>query len=182
MQLSLLVFGMVCVVGVILVSSEITNNDENNYLKQLDNGIENTSREGDPISKRNGEYNDEDYQQAWKSYYDSYPASRQSQIVDKATMAAHTLAASPGILALIGGIALGFTLAYDHKNLQNSINDLSSKKDSICTTAKALGNTAITGLTAAEDTALDGTAANIPLTRVVGNIVAALNNYATPTC
>lgn len=81
MKRTTLVFGMFFVAGAILVSSEITQKNENYYLKPLtgltNHVTEKLSKRGGQIHKRDGEYNDEttDYQSLWESYYDAYPGS-----------------------------------------------------------------------------------------------------------
>jgi len=79
-----------------------------------------------------------------------------------------TIGALMGTLAAIGVVVVG--------------NDLSTDQDSICTTAKALGNTAITALTSAEITAMNAAgSANVGGTKLA-EVITALNGYATPSC
>jgi len=79
-----------------------------------------------------------------------------------------TIGALMGTLAAIGVVVVG--------------NDLSTDQDSICTTVKALGNTAITQLTTAEITAMNAAGSvNVGGTKLAA-VITKLNGYATPSC
>lgn len=161
------------ILGVIFTTSSlfVTADEHGDYYLSEDNTI-GTRREGE--------------------YYDAYPVpaytsgvstANEKQGIDETAM----MAALPGIIALLGIMALAWAQANDHQNQQNELNDQKTKISNICTAVRATGEMQLTlsdATNAAQFTggAAGAAATNAEIAARLNLIENSINAFQTPTC
>lgn len=141
----------------------------------------------DVLTKRDSSVDVDPY----AAYYEQYAVQPQqnsvlSQLTEKqgfGNAMQNLLGPDAGLTLGAIGAVLGALAVVGVAVNNNNVNNLSEDQDSICTTTKAVGNTALTALTTTEATTIssDATVTN-PAYLKINTIIAAINGYATPDC
>jgi len=162
MQQKVLYIGALLLICGLVKSDEVNHDNDNYYL----NGL--SIEQEQPIgSRREGDY------------YDAYPgqtyATDNQVTVDRQGTLEETALISviPGIAALLGVIVLAWVQANDQTNQQSEI-------DSICTTAKEVGDTTLSTATLTTTAGTD--AEDQQLLAHINTIITKINSYTTPSC
>jgi len=119
----------------------------------------------------------------YAAYYEQYAQQVPSAVSEKQGFA-HSMESVLGsdaalVLGTIGAI-MGTLAAVGVVINNNNVHSLSKDQDSICTSTKALGNTALTA--SALGTAAATAAWTTTLNAEINKIITAINAIATPTC